>query len=280
MLRKFYLGSLTDLQELEEPDSFTRPAERIQSISQGASGRRTTNVTGIKRKWELSWSDALPETRERLEQLYYGFGANEPLRFFDPYTTNLLHPRDAAAGSSYGYGNTFSLSNIVETHAAPTGSGLAISPTPRLVTVLTNPSSTFPNASFLDFRGRQLPATLGDVTLSAWVLATNGGTMTLLPFNSEVGFTSGTPQSVTISASSTWQHVSLTASFITGFPVWRVKFNVPVSSAIQVGPMKAELGDTASDWTSGTGARVVIESLNDEVRLYPYSGLSLTLLEV
>lgn len=275
MADEVYLGPLGDLQEIEVPDSIDRTPARVQSIFQGATGRRTANLTGAKRSWSLDWSRATPEIRHRLESLYLE-PTGLPLRFVDPLGVNLLDPRTASGGAGVGVRDVFSTvgGDVLQTLVTSIATG---NPGQRLYTKLANSGVTAQEASAGWF-GLCIPA-LGQMTLSAYVLAPNGGT--LKAYNTTTDSESGKTTaagSVTLGSSSSWQRksVTFTPTGIGCFPA----LSVPAGGAITVGPMQVELGSAMTDWVPGVGASVVMNTLSDGTTLFPYSDLSLALLEV
>lgn len=282
MLGDHMLGTLAEVtggtSVLTVADAYARPATRIQSVFQGATGRRTANTTGVKRAWHLEFGDAELATRQRLEALYLGFVDNSMLRYFEAYSTNLLDARTASGGASFGTRPVFSTlgTGVVQTLVAPTG--YTANPAPRLVTNLANGSGSTAEAS-AGLAGTLAPI-LGVSTLSAWVKAPGGGSLKLYrsASDAEAGFTS-TAAIASIGASASWQQVFVTGGGAAGSIGFYPAFSVPAGQSIQVGPMQLELGTSVTGTQPGQGARVVIDTMDDSVTLYPYDNLAIDLLE-
>ena len=255
-----------------------RPATRLQSIFQGATGKRTANTTGVKRAWHLEFDHAELVTRQRLEAMFLGFVDNSTLRYFEAYTTNLLDARTASGGASFGTRNVFSTLGVgvAQTLVVPTG--YALTPVPRLVTSIANGSGSAAEAS-AGHTGTLAPI-LGVSVLSAYVLAPNGGSLKLYrsALDSEAGFTS-TAGTTTIPASASWQTVSVSGGGAAGSIGFYPAFSVPAGGSIQVGPIQLELGTTPTAFQPGQGARVVIDQMDDQIELFPYDNLAIDLLE-
>ena len=274
----FWLGPLTDLQQVEDPDSFDRSSTRVQSVFQGATGRVTANTTGVKRVWSLGWERALPDLRKRLESFQLGLSGGSPLRFVDPYSVNLLDPRTASAGSSYGTRPVFSTLGAGITQTLVSGADCPAVPKPRLVSRLQNTGSTAEASA--GWAGLTAPWLGGPVTVSAWVKASSAGQLKLYSCSDDgEAFFNGTVTVAAITGDNTWHRV-----YATGTPGPNAKglypaFQVLAGSTMTVGPMQVHQGSTLLDWESGVGGSVVVSKLSDAVSLFPYSELEIELLE-
>lgn len=282
MLEDHYLGTLGEVAggfaKLTAADAYARPAVRVQSVFQGATGRRTANTTGVKRSWHLEFDDAELVTRQRLEALYLGFVDNTTLRYFEAYAVNLLDARTASGGASFGTRPVFSTlgTGVAQTLAPPTG--YTAQPVPRLITTLVNGSGSASEAS-AGWPGTLAPI-LGVSTLSAWVKAPSGGSLKLYrsASDTEAGFTS-TSAIATFGASASWQQVFVTGSGAAGSIGFYPAFSIPAGGTIQVGPMQLELGTVVTAPQPGQGARVVIDAMDDQIGFFPYDNLTIDLLE-
>ena len=277
MIGKMYLGPLSDLQEIEPPDAVSRPAERIQSVVQGATGNRTANTTGIKRRWELGWEHASEKMRTRLESIHYGIVPG-PVRLVDFVSTNLFPPRVASGGASLGPELPFYSTTAVQTLVAPTGLTL-VTPTPRLVTQLVSGASA--TVSYSGRPGQMVPARLGPVTFSFVVKSNvNGASISILSVSAESSWTVLQTDTQAFAAGSGWQTVTKTVTPPVGALGLVVQVSAPANSTVLFGPAQAELGTVKTPWVPGVGApTVLIDTLGDEVPFMPYSNYSLVLLE-
>ena len=275
----FWLGPLTDLQQIEDPDSFDRTPTRIQSVFQGGTGRVTANTTGVKRTWSLAWDRALSSMRQRLEGFVLGVQGGKPLRFVDPYSPNLMDPRTASAGSSYGTRRVFSTLAAGITQTLVSGSDCPAPVVPRLVTQLVNTGSTGEASS--GWAGTLAPwLGGGTMTLSAWIKSSAAGQLKLYSATDDgEAFFNATVSTATVTGDNAWHLVT-----VTGTPAPASKGLYPAvqvlgGATVKVGPMQIQTGSTATPWQSGVGGQVVISKLSDSVTLFPYSEIELELLE-
>lgn len=277
VLWKFYFGTLADLQEIEPPDKFTRPSSRVQSIFQSATGRQTANVTGIRRAWSMEWDHAYETMRDWVESYQYGYQAGA-VRFLDPYSKNWLPPFFSAAGSAWGSAVVFDTFTGVQTLVAPSDALPGVSQ-PRYVTSLVTGAS----GSYAEglTRACRVPSTLGTVTFSALVKSSMAGAQLQVRAFAGDTTTAQIGASVTATVAGTgWQWLTCVCAPIAGATCWAPRLLVPASATMLVGPQQAELGSARTAWVRGGGAECIIGDLSDEVDLFPYSGLGLSLLEV
>jgi hypothetical protein len=279
-LDSFWLGPLTDLRQIEDPDSFDRTSTRVQSVFQGATGRVTANVTGVKRTWSLSWDRGLRELRLWLEAFQLGASGGKPLRFVDPYSPNLLDPRTASAGASFGTRPLFSTlgAGMSQTLVPITDLSTLPNPAPRLGTRVINTGAS--GECSIGWSGLCAPWLGGPVTLSAWIKSTAAGQLKLYSTSDDgESFFNGTVTSGSIAGDNAWHLVTVTGTPGPGAKGLYPAFQILGGATLTVGPLQLQTGSTATPWEPGVGGSVVIAGLSDGVQLFPYSDMELTLLE-
>ncbi|ATY11564.1 hypothetical protein CU254_14680 [Amycolatopsis sp. AA4] len=282
MLEDHYFGTLAEISAgtgtLPVADSYSRPAERVQSVFAGATGAKTVNVTGVKRVWDLGFDDAEPEVRHRVEGYWLGYKDNTWLRFFEAYTVNMLDLRTSTAGASPGVRPVFSTlgSGLGQILTAPAA---GVPRQTRLTTTLTNGATAAREAS-AGWPGTLCPA-LGTTTFSVYLRAPSGAAVTLYSAGADgEAFVTGTLGGTDVPASGAWQRAAVTVTPPAGTAALYPAVSVPASGLVEVAHMQTELGPEATPWVAGTGARVVVCEVPDDVTLYPYDNLTLRLAEV
>lgn len=276
---RLYLGSFGDLLEIEPPDSLERPMEKLQSITQGATGKRTANVTAMRRRWALSWDHAPAALRTRLETLHHGLSTG-PIRFIDPLTENLFDPKIASGGAAIGYAPVFGTlgAGVVQSLVAPTVP-VGLNFAPRYVTQLTATGGPF--TSSISRNGWSIPAKLGQVSFRFRIRCTvAGGTIAVLHKAAD-DFASATVATSSVAIPTPgWSWVTLTVTPNPGATALFIQVTQPADSVLELGPSKAQFGAVATDWVPGTGCPpVIFESLGEVVPFTPYSAYQLSLLE-
>lgn len=277
--QKFYLGAFGDLLELEPPDMMERPMEKLQAITQGATGKRTANVTAMRRRWALGWDHAPAALRARLETLYHGLTTG-PVRFIDCMAENLLDPRIASGGSAIGYAPVFETlgSGVVQALVAPTVP-VGLNFAPRYVTQLTATGGPFTSA--ISRNGWSVPAKLGPITFQFRLRSTVAGASVQILHKAADDFSSATvaTSSATI-PSPGWSWVTLTVTPNPGATALFIQVTQPSNSVLEFGPSKAEFGSAGTAWVPGTGCPpVVMESLGESLPFVPFSAYQMSLLE-
>jgi len=127
----FMLGPLGYMLDLPSPSAragVNAPQNRYGGVFESATGKKTVDVLGSRRKWEFNWVN-LAKNQDSLLRAFWLQTAMQSLRFIDPFADNLLTPDASSGGSTSKTSDSF-------TKTAGTSLGPIAITTPVLADIL------------------------------------------------------------------------------------------------------------------------------------------------
>lgn len=288
----FFLGRYGSLIQLPQPGrgitpTLIRPSNTRQTIGGGQAVALTPGPG--RRTWALSWASLTPDTASVLEAFYAGGNGQGPFVFLDPGRRNHLAANQAASTSVFNdtTGFTSGASETVASVTTPVLRG------PRALS-WTIPSNA--TAGILTYTpttglaGWPTPP-LATWTASAWVQA--GGVDTAVTIGlamvwlNAAGGTVSSSTGATITTSTAWQQISLTATAPAGAVGFTLQqkvtpASISPSTVIYTDQSCLDLSSSVRAWVMGTGVPLV--SITDNPVTYPWAlpkrAATMTLVEV
>lgn len=274
----WYLGPAGGLTALPDPEvgGVTRTRLRIQSISQGASGSGTVNLAGIKRQWSLRIEGLTPDLAALLNAFNSG-AVRGPLRLIDPLSTNLLTSRVASTYSTPDWRNPFTLVSGSLTPLVPaiSDSTFPIAPMHRTVASFVNASGGTSEVAASTYQA-VLPG--ASYTLSAYIKPSAACQLRL--YGKDASGATSTLASVAAGTTGSWNRYSLAHSPAGTIVEMRMGVSVPAGATVLLAAPQLEYG-ALSAWQPGDDVPFVdVTGLDEDSPFYPYSDVTLSLVEL